>query len=142
MSNSEFVLWYIDKLYLFTGSSLKRKYSIDTLTFSEFVGEVKSSLGVNIVDRNDMYNFLYNWYSNKKKEAKIDLLDYIKFKYKVALGPTNWEINNMGNKQIKIKDIVHDLKKQYDLDFISEVVEEWFENEIINISEKLILNFN
>lgn len=142
MNNSEFVLWYIDKLYLFTGSTLKRKYSIDVLTFSEFVGEVKSSLNISIVDKKEMYSFLHTWYSNKKKEAKIDLLDYIRFKYKVTLGPTNWVISNMKNKTVKISDVINDVKKQYDSDFIKEVVEEWFENEIINISEKLILNFN
>lgn len=142
MTKEEFILWYIKKVYIFTGSSLKRQYSVDVLSFSEFVGEVKSSLNINIVDKKEIYGFLYTWYLNKKKEAKIDLIDYIRFKYKVTLGPTNWEISNMKNKMVKITDVINDIKKQYDPDFIKEVVEEWFENEIINISEKLILNFN
>lgn len=142
MNVSEFVLWYVNKIYMFTGSKIKIKYSDDYISFSEFVGNVKSSLNISIVDNKDMYTFLSSWYLLKQKEGKNDLLDYIRFKYKVTLGDTNWEIMTMNNKPVKISDIVLNIKNKYDSDFVEKVVKYWFENEIISASEKLISNFN
>jgi hypothetical protein len=142
MNTPEFVLWYINKLYIFTGTKLTIKYSRDNVSFSTFVSDIKSSLNINTVDKKQINSFLHSWYLSKQEEAKNDLLDYIKFKYKVTLGPTNWEISKMNNKIIKVNDIILDVKKQYDKEFIENVVEEWFKNEIIKTSEKIILNFD
>jgi hypothetical protein len=142
MNTPEFVLWYINKLYIFTGTKLTIKYSRDNVSFSTFVSDIKSSLNINTVDKKQINSFLHSWYLSKQEEAKNDLLDYIKFKYKVTLGPTNWEISKMNNKIIKVNDIILDVKKQYDKEFIENVVEEWFKNEVIKTSEKIILNFD
>jgi hypothetical protein len=142
MNTPEFVLWYINKLYIFTGTKLTIKYSRDNVSFSTFVSDVKSSLNINTVDKKQINSFLHSWYLSKQEEAKNDLLDYIKFKYKVTLGPTNWEICKMNNKTVKIYDIILDVKKQYDKEFVQNVVEEWFKNEVIKTSEKIILNFD
>lgn len=142
MNTPEFVLWYINKLYIFTGTKLTIKYSRDNVSFSTFVSDIKSSLNITTVDKKQINSFLHSWYLSKQEEAKNDLLDYIKFKYKVTLGPTNWEISKMNNKIIKVNDIILDVKKQYDKEFIENVVEEWFKNEIIKTSEKIILNFD
>ena len=142
MNSPEFVLWYINKLYIFTGSKLKIKYTNDSLLFDVFVNDVKSSLDMSVVDDKEIYHFLYSWFSSKQNEAKNDLLDYIKFKYKVTLGPTKWEISKMNNKPVEIYDIILDVKKQYDSEFVRNVVKSWFENEVLKTSEKIILDFN
>jgi transcriptional regulator CtsR len=68
-------------------------------------------------------------------------LDFIKYKYKIRLGFRNWEIATMSGKTITIDNIVKDLKGKYDKEFIEPIIDEWFENQVINQSEKIILNF-
>ncbi len=47
----------------------------------------------------------------------------------------------MSGKTITIDNIVKDLKGKYDKEFIEPIIDEWFENQVINQSEKIILNF-
>lgn len=139
MSESEFVLWYINKIYLFTGGEFKRKYLIDEPPISSYklAKEVSSSLNVTEVDGFTLSEFISKWYDEKRIEAKKDILDYIKFKYKVNLGYINWEITDMRGKKKTQSDIMVDFKSKYDIRFITSVIEEWFDNEVIRYNEKI-----
>ena len=48
----------------------------------------------------------------------------------------------MNGTIIKQKDIVLDLKGKYDSEFIKNIVSQWFENELIRITEQSTLHFN
>ena len=138
MTDSEFVLWYINKHYLFTGTKFKQKYLIneDSLTFSRLYRNVSDSIAIYKVEDKPLYDFLNNWYIDKINSAKLDIFDYLKFKYKVILGPTNWSIAKMSGQIINVNEIINELsKKNYDKEFLSEILEEWFDNEMIRITE-------
>ena len=47
----------------------------------------------------------------------------------------------MSGKTITVDNIVKDLKYKYDKDFVETIIDKWFENQVINQSEKIILNF-
>ena len=141
MSESEFVTWYINKIYIFTGTNFKRKYTYDNITLYQLSNEIKSSLRMDKVSGNDILSFISNMFRNKKMEYKLDTLDYIRLKYKIVLGYRNWEIVTLSGEPVDEVKIVSDLKHKYDLEFISEIVDEWFENEIVNLTEKSILQF-
>jgi len=139
MTDYEFVLWYINKHYLFLGSKFKLKYNISNpIDFYEFLNNVGSSLAIKT---DDLHLFLMGWKNQKIKEYKTDILDFIKYKYKVKLGNTNWIISTMSGKQVSKTEIYNVLKNKYDYDFLENILDDWFENEIIKISEKTILNF-
>jgi hypothetical protein len=143
MSDSEFVLWYVNKHYLFTGLKFKYKYLINenNISFSEFSDNISISTGLTKIGNKTLREFLSGWYNDKKLEAKLDALDFIKYKYKVTLGPTNWVIAKLSGQIIKKDDIIKDFKKKYDHNFISNLVDEWFDNEMIRITENSTLHF-
>jgi len=141
MTNHEFVLWYINKHYLFLGSKFKLKYNTgEEIDFYTFFSNIESSLALkNIKDFN--LDFIHSWKNEKIKEYKNDILDYIKYKFKVRLGYTNWEISTMSGKKVDKKTIFNELKNKYDYDFLEKIIDDWFETEIIKTSESTILNF-
>jgi hypothetical protein len=143
MSDTEFLLWYINKIYLFTGSEIKYKYLLDEepLSIYEVNENVKYSL--NITDSPDeCFTILKKWYNDLRYYATEDLVDFIKYKYKITLGPRSWEIINLKGKKVTTKDICVDLRGKYDENFIKKVVDDWFDNEVIRVSEEMILKFN
>jgi hypothetical protein len=143
MSDSEFLLWYINKIYLFTGSEIKYKYLVDDEPLSIYEVNENIKYSLNITDStNKSFNILKKWYDDLKYLATEDVIDFIKFKYKVSLGPTNWEITNFSGKKVTIEDIYIGLRGKYDEKFIKNIVNHWFENEIIKVSEDMILRFN
>jgi hypothetical protein len=85
---------------------------------------------------------LDKFYNNKQIEAKLDVLDFIKYKYKVTLGPTSWEIAKLSGKLVNKDELFKDLNKKYDYDFIINLIDEWFDNEMIRITETSTLHFN
>lgn len=141
MNNHEFILWYINKHYLFLGSKFKLKYNTgEEIDFHTFFSNVESSLALSNISGFNL-SFINNWKTEKIKEYKRDILDFIKYKYKVILGPTNWSISTMSGKIINKEMIFTQLKSKYDYDFLEKIIDEWFENEIIKVSEATILNF-
>jgi hypothetical protein len=143
MSDSEFVLWYVNKHYLFTGLKFKYKYHIkdNDITFGQLCDNVSSSIAINKIENQTLHQFLLKWYNNKRIEAKLDTLDFIKYKYKVTLGPRSWEIAKLSGKIVKKDDIVKDLNKKYDYNFIINLIDEWFDNEMVRITETSTLHF-
>jgi hypothetical protein len=143
MSDSEFVLWYVNKHYLFTGLKFKYKYHIkdNHITFGQLCDNVSNSTAINKIEDKTLHGFLLKWYNNKQIEAKLDALDFIKYKYKVTLGPRSWEIAKLSGKLVKKDDIVKDLNKKYDSDFIINLIDEWFDTEMIRITETSTLHF-
>jgi len=143
MIDFEFVLWYINKHYLFTGSKFRTKYmNEDLFSYNVLFDRITSSLALdNLDNKQSLANSINDWYRKHQFEAKIDVLDFIKYKYKIKLGFTNWQIVTMSGKTITIDNIVKDLKGKYDKDFIEPIVDEWFENQVIAHSEKFMLNF-
>ena len=144
MSDSEFVLWYVNKHYLFTGLKFKYKYHIkdNHITFGQLCDNVSNSTAINKIENKTLHEFLLKWYNNKQIEAKLDALDFIKYKYKVTLGPTSWEIAKLSGKLVRKDEIVKDLNKKYDYDFIINLIDEWFDKEMIRITETSTLHFN
>ena len=144
MSDSEFVLWYVNKHYLFTGLKFKYKYHIkdNHITFGQLCDNVSNSTAINKIENKTLHEFLLKWYNNKQIEAKLDALDFIKYKYKVTLGPTSWEIAKLSGKLVRKDEIVKDLNKKYDYDFIINLINEWFDKEMIRITETSTLHFN
>jgi hypothetical protein len=144
MTESEFVLWYVNKHYLFTGSKFKYKYTLDeiTISFDILYRDTNSSMSIDKVDGELLYDFMLNWYRVSEKNAKIDVLDFLKYKYKVTLGPKNWVIAKMSGKIVSTNDIISELKKHYDKEFLVSTIENWFENEMIRITETSTLHFN
>jgi hypothetical protein len=143
MIDFNFVLWYINKHYFFTGSKFKTKYvNGESFSYNEFFDRITNSLALDTLDNKRLLsNSIYEWYRKIRIESKIDILDFIKYKYKIRLGFRNWEIATMSGKTITIDNIVKDLKGKYDKEFIEPIIDEWFENQVINQSEKIILNF-
>jgi hypothetical protein len=143
MIDFNFVLWYINKHYFFTGSKFKTKYvNGESFSYNEFFDRITNSLALDTLDNKRLLsNSIYEWYRKTQIESKIDILDFIKYKYKIRLGFRNWEIATMSGKTITIDNIVKDLKGKYDKEFIEPIIDEWFENQVINQSEKIILNF-
>lgn len=143
MSDSEFLLWYINKIYLFTGSEIKYKYLVDEEPLNIYKLNENIRYSLNITDStNQSFAILKKWYDDLRYSATEDIIDFIKFKYKVALGPTNWEITNFKGKKVTTKDICTQLRGKYDEKFIKNTVDHWFENEIIKVSEDMILRFD
>jgi hypothetical protein len=143
MNDSEFLLWYINKIYLFTGSEIKYKYLVDEqpLSIYEVNENVKYSLNIR-GSSDDCFTILKKWYNDLRHYATEDLIDFIKYKYKVTLGPRSWDIANLKGKKVTTKDICADLNGKYDEKFIKDVVDYWFDNEVIRVSEEMILKFN
>ena len=133
MSNSEFLLWYINKVYLFTGTKIKYKFMVgeEPLTLYELKENIQYSLNISDSDKKITSELINKWYSDLKYYATEDVMDFIKFKYKVKLGPTNWEISNLKGKKVSTKDIELDLKGKYDEEFLSYLLIKI--NEIIDI---------
>ena len=144
MSDSEFVLWYVNKHYLFTGLKFKYKYHIkdNHITFGQLCDNVSNSTAINKIENKTLHEFLLKWYNNKQIEAKLDALDFIKYKYKVTLGPTSWDIAKLSGKLVRKDEIVKDLNKKYDYEFIINLIDEWFDKEMIRITETSTLHFN
>ena len=144
MIDFEFVLWYINKHYFFTGLKFKTKYSNeDTFSYGEFFNRITTSLAIDTLDNKEILNDSINkWYRRLQIEAKTDILDFIKYKYKVRLGFRNWEMVTMSGKIITIDNIIRDLKGKYDKDFVEPIIEQWFENQVIIEGEKIMLKFN
>lgn len=142
MTDSEFILWYIEKHYLFTGSKFKTKYiNEEPITYIQLINNIINSLAIEKIDNKSLYDFLYNWYLDKQNESKLDILDFIKFKYKVTLGYRSWQLSQMNGKPTTIDKIILDFKGKYDKDFISNIINNWYENQVIEYSEKIILDF-
>jgi hypothetical protein len=144
MSNSEFLLWYINKVYLFTGTKIKYKFMVgeEPLTLYELKENIQYSLNISDSDKKTSSELINKWYSDLKYHATEDVMDFIKFKYKVKLGPRYWEIVNLKGKKVSTKDIQLDLKGKYDEEFLKTVVDKWFENEVIRVSEDMMLRFD
>ena len=143
MTDSEFVLWYINKNYLFNGSTMRYKYQHGETPFyfNTFHDMVKESTTIEKIGNKSLHDYLYSWFKAKQDEAKYDILDYIKYKYKVTLGPTNWAISTLGGKIVTIGEVVNCFKNKYDKTFTIPVVEEWYENELIRITETSTMHF-
>jgi hypothetical protein len=143
MTESEFVLWYVNKHYLFTGSKFKYKYTLDetSISFAILYRNINDSIAIDKVDGELLYDFMLNWYTVNEKNAKIDVLDFLKYKYKVTLGPTNWVISKMSGKIVNTNNIISELNKHYDIEFLATTIEDWFENEMIRITETSTLHF-
>lgn len=142
MTDEEFVFWYIKKIYIFTGLKFRKKYLNDEVTIINIIEDVRYSLSIDKLNNKTISKELLDWYNKEQKNANNDILDYIRFKYKVTLGPTSWVISRMNGTTIKQKDIVSDLKGKYDSEFIKNIVSQWFENELIRITEQSTLHFN
>lgn len=144
MIDFEFVLWYINKHYLFTGLKFKTKYTNEEpFSYGEFFSRITSSLALDTLDNKKLLGESINkWYRSLQIEAKNDVLDFVKYKYKIRLGFRNWEIATMSGKTITIDNIIRDLKGKYDKDFIEPIIEQWFENQVIIEGEKIMLKFN
>lgn len=143
MNDSDFIFWYVNKHYLFTGIGFKYKYLINEnhINFDKFYNNILNSTGINKIGNKTLREFLFKWYNTKISEAKLDILDYIKYKYKVTLGPTNWVIAKMSGEIIKKSDIAIDLNKKYDSKLITNLSEQWFDGELIRITENSTLHF-
>lgn len=143
MIDFEFVLWYINKHYLFTGLKFKTKYvNEEPFSYGEFFSKITNSLALDNLDNKEtLADSINKWYKKLQIEAKTDVLDFVKYKYKIRLGFRNWEITTMSGKTITVDNIVKDLKYKYDKDFVETIIDKWFENQVINQSEKIILNF-
>lgn len=144
MVDSKFVLNYLNNIYLFTGTEIKYKYFLDEepLNLYQLIDNLKYSLHISDIDGKPISEFIHKWYMQLKKEATDDVLDFIKFKYKIILGSRNWEIIDFKGKKFKINDLELDLNKKYDENFLNDVINDWFDNEIIRLSEKMILTFD
>jgi hypothetical protein len=142
MTDEEFVFWYIKKICIFTGLKFRKKYLNDEVTIINIIEDVRYSLSIDKLNNKTISKELLDWYNKEQKNANNDILDYIRFKYKVTLGPTSWVISRMNGTIIKKKDIVSDLKGKYDSEFIKNIVSQWFENELIRITEQSTLHFN
>jgi len=143
MSESEFLLYYIDKKYICIGDKFRLKYVNDEpFGYHYFLGDLKYSLGFDKINGKPISEFLSTWYAQLIKDFENDILDFIRFKYKVKLGYTNWVISDFKNGEIKIKEIILKFKGKYSHDFTEKIINDWFVNEIVSISEKTILNFN
>lgn len=142
MTDSEFILWYINKNYLFTGLKFKYKYSIkDDFTISQLYRNVLDAIPIDMVEGKPLYDFIFNWYSIKLNDSKMDVFDFLKFKYKVTLGQTSWVITKMSGQPVTIDDIIVMLNKNYDDEFLKSTIGEWYENEMIKITEQSMLHF-
>lgn len=142
MTDSEFILWYINKNYLFTGLKFKYKYSIkDDFSISQLYRNVLDAIPIDMVEGKPLYDFILNWYSIKLNDSKMDVFDFLKFKYKVTLGQTSWVITKMSGQLVTIDDIIVMLNKNYDDEFLKSTIGEWYENEMIKITEQSMLHF-
>lgn len=142
MTDSEFILWYINKNYLFTGLKFKYKYCIkDDFTISQLYRNVLDAIPIDMVEGKPLYDFIFNWYSIKLNDSKMDIFDFLKFKYKVTLGQTSWVITKMSGQPVTIDDIIVMLNKNYDDEFLKSTIGEWYENEMIKITEQSMLHF-
>jgi hypothetical protein len=143
MTESEFVLWYVNKHYLFNGLTMRYKYQHDnhSINFNSFCDKVKKSISIDILDGESLNNYLLSWFKNKQIEAKSDILDYIKYKYKVTLGPTSWVISKLNGKIVNECDIITCFKQKYENEFIERIIIDWYENEMIRITETSTLHF-
>jgi len=143
MTDIEFVLWYINKNYLFNGSTMRYKYQHGETPFyfHSFHDRIKESTAIEKLDDKSLHDYLYVWFKTKQDEAKYDILDYIRYKYKVTLGPTNWVISTLGGEIVNTSDIIKCFKNKYDKEFIVPIVEDWYENELIRITETSTLHF-
>jgi hypothetical protein len=141
-NKEEFVIWYLNKLYLCKGQKIYYKFLIneESLTLYQLKENIHYSLGFNDIKTTD--NLINNWYQTIINSFKDDILDYLKFKYKVILGSNSWWIVNFKGDKTSINDIKLELIKKYDNDFLDEIIDEWFDNEVIKLSESLMFKFD
>jgi hypothetical protein len=141
-NNEEFVIWYLNKLYLCKGKKIYYKFLIneESLTLYQLKENIHYSLGFNDIKTTD--KLINNWYQTIINSFKGDILDYLKFKYKVILGSNSWWIVNFKGVKTPINDIKLELIKKYDNGFLDEIIDEWFDNEVVKISESLMFKFD
>jgi hypothetical protein len=143
MDDAEFVMWYVNKHYIFTGTKFKYRFLINELpiTINELNDNISNSISIKHVGSETLYNFLIDWYNKERLKYKLDILDFLRFKYKVSLGLRSWIISDFKNKEVKKNDIFNFLSKNYDKDFIDEVINYWVDNEMIMITESTTIRF-
>jgi hypothetical protein len=143
MTESEFLFYYINKKYVCLGDGFRLKYLNDEpFGYYYFLDDLKYSLGFDEINNKPISELVKTWHNQLIKDFENDILDYIRFKYKVKLGYRNWVICDFKGKEIEIKDIVYEFKSKYSYSFIEKIINNWFVNECVRISEQTILNFN
>jgi hypothetical protein len=143
MDDAEFVMWYVNKHYIFTGTKFKYHFLINEppITINELNDNISNSISIKHVGSETLYNFLIDWYNKERLKYKLDILDFLRFNYKVSLGLRSWIISDFKNKEVKKNDIFNFLSKNYDKDFIDEVINYWVDNEMIMITESTTIRF-
>lgn len=138
MNDIEFIDWFFNKRYLFFGEQIKYKFNNQIIkSLIDLISEVEYSIGSN----NNIKEYIISKYNDYILEAKNDINDFLNFKYKVSIDRFGWNITNKLGKPIKPLDIVNQLNKKYNDEFILKVIDDWFDNRIIEQSEKNMLDF-
>jgi hypothetical protein len=140
----EFVDWYVDKYFYFFGDKVCYKYlhHEESMNVYKFIEIVKYNIGNNLKLEVDFNDYLFGLVKSSRDKTEKDIIDFLKFKYKVKLGIRSWDIVTFSGNIVTIDDVCSTYKQGLNVEFVKSVVEKWFENEIISSAEKIILNFD
>lgn len=142
----DFIDWYVNKHFYFFGDKVYYKYyhHEEAMGVYTFIGIVKDNLGVDLKSDSgiNLDDYLHDLIKDVKGRTEKDIIDFLKFKYKVKLGIRSWDIVTFSGKIVTIDDVCSSYKQTLNVEFVKSVVEKWFENEMISSAEKIILNFD
>lgn len=143
-SDLDFLDWYVNKHYIFSGDLIYIKFNTyeAPITAHQFIIDITSIFGCDILDNGLSINeYVRSIIKSNSDNLKKDILDYLKFKFKVSLGPRSWLITDFSGKEFTIEDVCKSYKGCLNHKFLGIIVNNWFEETMITKSEAIILKF-
>lgn len=136
----EFIDWYLDKHYIFSGGKVYHKFNVNqTPLFKYEIVEMFCNVIPSNKDVVDKY--VRDKIESNIKKNKEDIINFLNYNYKVKLGHRSWDIVNLRGKIITIDNIVQSYKYEINKGYVKKIISQWFEDEMINQTEKIIIDF-
>jgi hypothetical protein len=151
MTDKEFIEKHILKDWVFT-TDMPTTYNIGNIIFgvcssdnsivypiSKFIEHVNFYYGEWYCDIEGKYlsEIIREWFQNKKSQVIKEINNEL-LKLEVVLGSRNWECIDEHGEIFFWKKLVIKFKGKYDKKLIKSVYDEWFQDKVVEVSEKIM----
>lgn len=136
----DFIDWYLDKHYIFSGDKVYHKFNVNQAPLYKY--EIVEMFCNVIPSNKDVVDkYVRDKIESNVKKSKEDIINFLNYNYKVKLGHRSWDIVNLRGKIITIDNIVQSYKYEINKEYVEKIISKWFEDEMINQTEKIIIDF-
>lgn len=110
-----------------------------SFAINKFIAFIKEIYGEWYCEIEGKYlsEIINEWFENKKSEALKDINDEL-INLNVILGPRSWQCVDEHGDIFFWKKLVLKFKDQYDKNLIKIIYDKWFENKVLEVSEKMM----